>query len=295
LIAEKITAKKAKLDKIEMVDQATGEIYCTWIENGEWQKVKGECGSSEGCQPQTFYLDSDGDSYGDPNNSTSTCEAPADSVLDNTDCDDNNSNVNPGATEICDDNIDNDCDSKIDTEDEDCQAASPAALACDSEYLDLCTTQELCEGISLYWYNDVCNLEPQAMPDVCDATHLNLCSTEADCETAGGYWYNETCNTEPEPELEPCTPNWSCSDWQPAPETIACGQTFTQTRTCTDLNSCGTEEGKPIESQDTTGDLCLSQNATGICQSGACNFTCADGYYDCDDSPGCEATSTCEK
>jgi hypothetical protein len=25
------------------VDKATGEIYCTWIENGEWKKVKGEC------------------------------------------------------------------------------------------------------------------------------------------------------------------------------------------------------------------------------------------------------------
>jgi len=26
-----------------MVDKATGEIYCTWIENGEWQKAKGDC------------------------------------------------------------------------------------------------------------------------------------------------------------------------------------------------------------------------------------------------------------
>lgn len=43
LIAEKITAKKARLDKMEMVDQTTGEIYCIWIENGEWLKVKEEC------------------------------------------------------------------------------------------------------------------------------------------------------------------------------------------------------------------------------------------------------------
>ncbi|HXK32310.1 MAG TPA: sialidase family protein [Candidatus Paceibacterota bacterium] len=43
IVTEKLTAKKARLDKIEMVDQNTGEIYCTWIENGEWIKEKGEC------------------------------------------------------------------------------------------------------------------------------------------------------------------------------------------------------------------------------------------------------------
>jgi hypothetical protein len=43
IVTETLTAKKARLDKIEMVDQTTGDIYCTWVENGEWQKTKGEC------------------------------------------------------------------------------------------------------------------------------------------------------------------------------------------------------------------------------------------------------------
>jgi hypothetical protein len=43
-----------------------------------------------------------------------------------------------------------------------------------------------------------------SVPDVCDATHLNLCSTQADCEASTGYWYNDICNAEPESvELEP--------------------------------------------------------------------------------------------
>ena len=50
-----------------------------------------------------------------------------------------------------------------------------------------------------------------------------------------------------------CTPNWQCTDWQPAPETIACGETFTQTRECTDLNNCETQDGKPSESQEVIG------------------------------------------
>ncbi len=40
--------KTIKADKIitkefEMIDQATGDVYCTWIENGEWIKNPGEC------------------------------------------------------------------------------------------------------------------------------------------------------------------------------------------------------------------------------------------------------------
>ena len=46
LVTDKLFAKKARIEKLEMVDKATGEIYCTWIENGEWQKVKGECSES---------------------------------------------------------------------------------------------------------------------------------------------------------------------------------------------------------------------------------------------------------
>lgn len=38
------------------------------------------------------------------------------------DCDDADSAVNPEAIEVCDDTIDNDCDGKIDADDEDCAA-----------------------------------------------------------------------------------------------------------------------------------------------------------------------------
>jgi len=46
IIADKATIKTAKIEKIEMVDSATGDAYCTWIENGEWQKVKGDCATA---------------------------------------------------------------------------------------------------------------------------------------------------------------------------------------------------------------------------------------------------------
>jgi len=51
LMADKVTAtfarfERAEIEKLQMKDHKTGEVYCTWIENGEWQKVKGPCEDS---------------------------------------------------------------------------------------------------------------------------------------------------------------------------------------------------------------------------------------------------------
>jgi len=61
----------------------------------------------------TWYLDADGDGYGDADTSTEACEAPSDHVATGGDCDDGDSSVHPGALEWCD-GIDNDCDGDID-------------------------------------------------------------------------------------------------------------------------------------------------------------------------------------
>jgi hypothetical protein len=66
---------------------------------------------------ETWYLDGDGDGYGLASDTVSACASPSDSfVLEGTDCDDVNPEINPGATEVCD-GEDNDCDSAIDDAD----------------------------------------------------------------------------------------------------------------------------------------------------------------------------------
>lgn len=62
----------------------------------------------------TFYRDSDGDGYGDPETAIqSICEEKGASYVENgLDCDDTDPEVNPEAEEICDD-VDNDCDGEI--------------------------------------------------------------------------------------------------------------------------------------------------------------------------------------
>ena len=110
----------------------------------------------------TWYQDSDGDGYGDASTTTTACTQPSGSVSDDTDCDDSDAQVNPGATEICD-GADTDCDSSTSevgmvtwtdssgssdvTADWSGSSSAPAALAYSSA-----GTLSVCEGT---WYVDL--------------------------------------------------------------------------------------------------------------------------------------------
>ena len=69
----------------------------------------------EGLEVTTYYLDSDGDSYGDPAMALESClsEPLADYVLLGGDCDDSNAAIHPDAMEVLD-SLDNDCNGMID-------------------------------------------------------------------------------------------------------------------------------------------------------------------------------------
>ena len=62
---------------------------------------------------ETFYRDFDGDGYGDATNSIESCSLLSGYTTNQLDCDDEDADINPGATEICN-SIDDDCDSNVD-------------------------------------------------------------------------------------------------------------------------------------------------------------------------------------
>ena len=66
-------------------------------------------GSTDEGLDQTWYRDSDGDGYGTSTDTESDCAQPAGYVSDSSDCDDGDDEVNPAATELCFDDVDNDC------------------------------------------------------------------------------------------------------------------------------------------------------------------------------------------
>lgn len=61
-----------------------------------------------------WYSDADGDGFGDVADPSFTCDVPTDGTLDSSDCDDTDAAVNPDATELCGDEIDNDCNGTTD-------------------------------------------------------------------------------------------------------------------------------------------------------------------------------------
>ena len=68
----------------------------------------------EGLPTDTYYRDRDGDQFGDPNTTRESCHKLGNRwVSNNKDCRDQNPQVNPSASEICD-GKDNDCNGKVD-------------------------------------------------------------------------------------------------------------------------------------------------------------------------------------
>ncbi len=83
------------------------EEYCNGLDDDSDGQV------DEGFSPQTFYADLDADGFGNPNSTVLSCEEPEGYVSNASDCNDNDANIRPGATEVCD-GVDNDCDGIID-------------------------------------------------------------------------------------------------------------------------------------------------------------------------------------
>lgn len=83
--------------------------YCDGVDNDCDQMVD----EADALDTKVWYVDGDGDGFGDDAVSRRACEAP-ESYVDNVDdCDDSIATVYPDADELCD-SLDNDCDGDID-------------------------------------------------------------------------------------------------------------------------------------------------------------------------------------
>ncbi len=81
--------------------------------NGVDDDCDGTVDEDDAVDAATWYADTDGDSYGDPGNTTAACDRPSGYVADDSDCDDADAAVHPAAAERCN-GVDDDCDGSVD-------------------------------------------------------------------------------------------------------------------------------------------------------------------------------------
>ncbi len=88
----------------------------------------------EAGEAETFYRDADEDGFGDSEDTTAACSAPSGYVLDDTDCDDTNSGINPEAEGDCS-GIDMDCSGWVEFDESPGNSADCEGRSC-KELLD---------------------------------------------------------------------------------------------------------------------------------------------------------------
>ncbi len=90
----------------ELCDDADVDEDCDGLADDADDSVDLDAGGT------LWFLDQDSDGYGDVDDpGTLACDAPEDSsyAVDASDCEDGDASVNPGAEEVCNDGVDNDC------------------------------------------------------------------------------------------------------------------------------------------------------------------------------------------
>ena len=214
-----------------------------WIDTGDVGNVPDQTECNDGLN-YTIYdvctagvcggqIDNDGDGYG------------------NDDCNDSDSSINPGAVEVCDDSIDNNCNGLVDCEDPSCSEFSaclpPAPAPTGGGFSgpsivvvavcgnDKCEYKEDCGNCP-----EDCLMERQVCCD--NVSYDGNCCVDTDCPTGQECDpIDNTCYTVTGGTVTSgCLEDWLCTDWSDCVE-------GNRTRTCVDTNDCGTELNKTAE------------------------------------------------
>jgi hypothetical protein len=189
----------------------------------------------------TWYHDTDGDGYGDPNAALLACAQPLGYVSNDTDCDDTRNRVNVDAVELCN-TLDDDCNGLVDDNPID---SANWYLDNDADAYGTGTPVVACEAPSVRYvlYDGDCNdVDPDINPvalEVCDGGVDNDCDATTDEESL------------------PTTPYWMLDN-----DSDGFGDQNTGIQSCSDPGG-GRIQGTQFDCDDQ--DPAVNPNATEIC------------------------------
>jgi hypothetical protein len=164
------------------------------------------CGSGAA---SSFFLDFDGDGFGDLSNPALACMLPGGYAANGDDCDDAESAINPGAAEVCDGN-DTNCDGTVDGGPS-CATGQPGVCAagvetCVEASLEClpvtASSPEVCDTLD----NDCDGLADESLAQECfdgnpGQIGIGICQAGIQTCTAGSFG---TCEGQVPPQAEMC-------------------------------------------------------------------------------------------
>ena len=153
--------------------------------NGVDDDCDGDADEDDAADAQTWYVDDDEDTYGDPANSTASCEAPSGYVGNDDDCDDTDGTLNPETVWYADGDGDGEGNSALSVQ----QCSQPTSFV-DND--DDCDDTDATLNATTVWYEDG------------DGDGYGLSSsTQTQCVQPSGYVSDATDCDDDEEDINP--------------------------------------------------------------------------------------------
>lgn len=172
-----------------------------------------------------YYADLDGDGFGSAASSTSTCQQEG-YLADNTDCDDDDGDVNPGADEVAYDGIDNDCSADSADDDLDADGYTFADDCDDSDWtVNPGSVEEVYDGVDndcdATTPDDDLDADGYALLDDCDdddfgvsPSQTEVCEDGIDNDCSGGdAACLNACPCFDAADIEAARMEWAAESW----------------------------------------------------------------------------------
>lgn len=234
-----------------------------------------------------YYRDSDDDGYGDPSRSQTASSAPDGYVSNNDDCDDTDPEINPGESEICSTDVDEDCNGQSGYDDSDGREADESCQITMTDISVSDTSPDADTSITLWCTSSVANVNSIIgwIGSMCNLQGWSGSESEWTCNVGSAGTKTARCTLDPDVSYQ------SGSDQTleiTVSDSVCSG--YTAQASCDADNDCEWCDSCQDGAYSGGSDRCVSSgNCNYACTIGECGADCTDtcNPTECDAQDGC--------